>query len=149
MSRCCASLCKAAFPRGLMTGPLMQKMQVVFPALSIQHSPLHPSHTRAHLAWLACKLFGARPIPPCALAECSTQWSASVCLLPPCWGWQGGLRRRGNMPGSHQAMSILNALPENQLLVPGRVFLCNSSGLKLMVSHIPGHHAPSNMAMLT
>lgn len=35
----------------------------------------------------------------------------------------------------------LNALPENQLLatwfcmVPGRVFLCNSSGLKLRVSH--------------
>lgn len=137
LSRCCASLCKAAFPRGLMTGPLMQKTQVVFPTLSIQHSPLRPCHTRAHLGWLAWKLFGARPIPLCALTERSTQWSPSVCLLPPCRGWQGRLRRRGNMPRRRQAVSTLNALPENQLLaarfctVPGRVFLCNSSGLKL------------------
>lgn len=89
LSRCCAPLCKAAFPRGLMTVPLMQKAQVVFPALSIQRSALCPSHTRVHLGWLACKLFGARRIPLCALAEHLTRWFPSACLLPPCRGWQG------------------------------------------------------------
>lgn len=105
LSRCCASLCEAAFPRDLLTGPLMQKTQVVFPALSIQRSPLRPSHTGAHLGWLACKLFGARLTPLCALAEPSAQWFPCACFLPPCQGWQGRLRRRGNVPRAHQPLT--------------------------------------------
>lgn len=112
-------------------------------------SPVNPLRlSRAHLGWLARKLFGARPIPPCALAERSTQRSPSACLLPPCWGWQRRLRRRGNMPRPCQAMLTLNALPENQLLatrfctVLGGLFLCNSSGLKLGVGHAPWPSCP-------
>lgn len=59
------------------------------------------------------------------------------------------------MPRAHQNMSTLNALPENQLLatgfctVLGRTVLCNSSGLKLGVSHtLPGRRVPSDVAML-
>ena len=103
LSRCCAFLCKTAFPCGLMTGPLMQKTQVVFPALSIQCCLLRPSHTLAHLGCLACKLFGARLIPLCALAEHSTQLFPSAHLLPPRRGWQGHLWRRGNTHRAHQA----------------------------------------------
>lgn len=127
-------LCKAAFPHGLMTGPSMQKTRVVFPALSIQCSPLRPPHTQTHLGWLACKLFGARLIPSCALAERSTQVCASC--LPAGAG-------KGNMPRPHQATSALMALPENQLLaiwfcmVPAKMSLCNSSVLKHRVSHAP------------
>jgi len=49
LSRCCASLCEAAFPRGPVTGPLMQEALAVFPALSIRPPPLRAWRSRAHL----------------------------------------------------------------------------------------------------
>lgn len=116
LSRCCASLCKAAFPHGLMTGPLMQQMQVVFPALSIQCSPLHPSHTRVHLGWLACKLFGAqRSLHVFSQSAQRSRSQVHASCLPARAG-SGVLRRRENIPRPHQATLTLNAFPGNQLL---------------------------------
>lgn len=72
LSRCCASLREAAFPRDPMTDPLTQKTQVVFPALSIPRSPLRPSRTPVHLGWLAGTLRTTAEPSACSRAALRT-----------------------------------------------------------------------------
>lgn len=140
LSRCCAFLCKTAFPCGLMTGPLMQKNAGCIP------SPVNPVLSAVSLphpgtSWLV-SLQTLRSTADPSVCSCR----ALDTVVPKCTplaslpGLAGAFVEERKYTQSPSGLP-LNVLSENQLLatwfcmVPGRVFLCNSSGLKLRVSH--------------